>query len=154
MAMSKYSELVQKYLVAKSSDDAYWGDLKDTAIKIARGFTSYLEAPTANTIDIGGVKAPVVALGAQDAGKFLIRSTNQWEKTGPSLEFALRLTFDADPNTKPANFMVFSMSLSRDSKGYSLQIDHGDEVVFSQESYTPVFEAMMARAVAHLESVH
>ncbi|UST97757.1 hypothetical protein [Pseudomonas siliginis] len=152
--MSKYSELVQKFLVAKSSDAAYWEDLKDTAIKVARGFTSYLEAPTGNTVEIGGVKAPVVALGAQDAGNFLIRSTNQWERTGRSLEFALRLTFDAGHSTNPANFVVFSMVLSRDSKGYSLRVDDCDAVIFSQSSYTPVFEVLMARAVTHLESVH
>ena len=150
--MSKYSELVHKYLMAKSSDNAYWEDLKDTAIKIARGFTSYLEAPTANCLDIGGVKAPVVVLGAQDGGIFSVRSANQWEKSGRSLEFALRLTFDADPNLKPANFMVFSMSLLRDSKGFKLRIDDLDALVFSQESYTHIFEALMDRAVTHLES--
>lgn len=152
--MSKYQELVDQYQQAKSSDTSRWDDLFGIARDIGKGFTSYLEAPVENTVDINGVKAPVVALGQLEGETFVIRGMDKWEKADRSLIFALRLTFDTLANRKPSNFVCFSMVLSHTPSGFKINFGGGGEVVFVRGELKPVFEELFRRATDQLNKVN
>ena len=120
--MSKYETLRQQFISAKSTDVQYWESLQEMISRIRREFSDFLEIPSEITVLVDGKEAPAVVIGKLDNGKLRLIPYADLPKSGRSITFDLQLTFDRETYSKPRNYTIFSLSISKDRPGFAVEV--------------------------------
>lgn len=146
--MSRYDTLRERFFSAKSADEEYWKELQEMISRIRREFSSFLEVPAGSRVLVDGKEAPLVVIGKVENGKLRLIEYKELPKKDRSIPFDLQLTFDREIYDNPRNYTIFSLSISGDSRGYTVKVGAGESAQsFLGPQFSELYEHLYTAAV-------
>ncbi|QRK85086.1 hypothetical protein JN757_04715 [Pseudomonas granadensis] len=121
--MSRYDTLRERFFSAKSNDEEYWKDLQNMISTIRREFSNFLGVPDGSKVLVDGKEAPPVVIGKLENGKLRLIEYKGLPKKDRSIPFDLQITFDREIYDSPRNYTIFSLSISKDIRGFTVKVD-------------------------------
>ena len=152
--MSRFEQLQSGYRDATAANHRYWSQMHQVIRDLPKAFSEYLGVEPSQIVSLQGQNIPVVSIGSSDdKNPFINWQVEKLPRDSLAIEFALRLAFGDQANSKPSPTYVIHLSIEGVGEGlFTIKEKGPDEAEFRGPIFTALFEEIFRRALSTLKS--